>query len=52
MMLHSLAARALLMICEGCPSIEAVLWVCHRLPVTMQAYYQRQVIRLVAEVMA
>lgn len=49
MMLHSLAARALLMMADfGCSSTEAVLWVCHRLPVTLHDYYCRAVITTLA----
>jgi hypothetical protein len=49
MMIHSLAARALLMMADfQCNSTEAVLWVCRRLPPTMLAYYHRNVVRLIA----
>lgn len=48
-MIHSLAARALLMMADfGCGSTEAVVWVCRRLPATLRGYYHRSIIRIVA----
>lgn len=48
-MIHSLAARALIMMADfSCDSTEAILWVCRRLPENMQDYYRRSVVRLVA----
>lgn len=50
-MIHSLAARAILMMADfRCDSTEAVLWVCRRLPGNMQGYYYRSVVQLCAEV--
>ena len=49
MMIHSLAARALLMMADyGCDSVEAIIWVCRRLPVTMRAYYHRSIVSILA----
>jgi hypothetical protein len=49
MMIHSLAARALLMMADfRCDSTEAILWVCHRLPGNMQNYYRRSLVRMLA----
>lgn len=49
MMIHSLAARALLMMSDfRCDSTEAVLWVCRRLPGNMLGYYHSSVVRLMA----
>lgn len=48
-MIHSLAARALLMMADfRCDSSEAVIWVCRLLPGNMQGYYHRSVVRLIA----
>lgn len=48
-MIHSLAARALLMMADfRCDSTEAIVWVCRRLPENMQSYYHQSVVRLMA----
>jgi hypothetical protein len=48
-MIHSLAARALIMMADWrCDSMEAILWVSRRLPSNMQDYYQRALVRLLA----
>lgn len=48
-MIHSLAARALLMMADfHCDSREAVRWVCRRLPENMRGYYHGSVVRLIA----
>jgi hypothetical protein len=48
-MIHSLAARALLMMADfRCDSSEAIRWVCRRLPMNMQEYYQLSIVRLIA----
>lgn len=48
-MIHSLAARALLMMADfRCDSAEAIHWVCHRLPANMKDYYSRSLVRILA----
>lgn len=44
-MLHSLSARAFLMVAQGIRTIDAIEWVTRRLPTNLRRYWRGLVLR-------